>query len=62
MSYIKTSMISSIMLEKMDIIDHWKEAGALPRPKDMHLYENPIRACEHGLTLIIGMGRDLMIT
>ena len=35
---MKTSIISSIMSEKIDIMHLWKEAGALHNLKDIHLY------------------------
>jgi len=35
---MKTSMISSIMSEKIDIIHHWNEVGALHNPKDIRQY------------------------
>jgi hypothetical protein len=31
-------MISSIMFEKIDIMHHWNEAGALHNPNDIFLY------------------------
>jgi hypothetical protein len=35
---MNTSMIFSIMFEKMDIMHSWKEAGALHDPNDIHRY------------------------
>jgi hypothetical protein len=35
---MNTSMIFSIMSEKMGIMHRWKEAGALHNPNDIHQY------------------------
>ena len=35
---MNTSLISSIISEKIDIMHHWKEVGALHSPNDIHLY------------------------
>ena len=35
---MKTSIISFIMSEKIDIMHLWEEAGAFHSPKDIHLY------------------------
>jgi len=48
--------------EKMNIMQRWKEAGALQSPYDMPVYRRTSRGASEGcLTLILRMARDLMI-
>jgi hypothetical protein len=50
------------MSEKIDIMHHWNEAGALHNPNDILQYAYvPYRACECGLALIVRVDRNLMI-